>query len=251
MCLIKTSTNLILKASIFICFVTTIFCSCISREVGNASTSAKTYLSKQYTLESKNISKHFDYPYFLDLKLTSLNKYINDSVLNLKNVSDTLSLKNKCNDSSVKENCITIDYNIINETKEYINILFYVEIHYPQKNFSTYTFKTVNYDIKSNSVIIYKDIFKANSLEKILNIINQEINNNINSGDMRYECFTVTLNDFKEAKNDFILQNQEIDFYFKDCVMCPSFVGSHNISIPKSRFKDLINTDFLTIIHKN
>ena len=55
------------------------------------------------------------------------------------------------------------------------------------------------------------------------------------AGDLYYDCWEITADDFFEYKNNFVINDTYIEYYFDDCVICPSYTGSYSIKIPLER----------------
>ena len=49
---------------------------------------------------------------------------------------------------------------------------------------------------------------------------------------MFYDCWTISDDDFFDAKNNFVINDDTVEYYFDDCVICPSYTGTYSIKIP-------------------
>ena len=49
---------------------------------------------------------------------------------------------------------------------------------------------------------------------------------------MYYDCWAISADDFFDAKNNFVINDDVVEFYFDDCVICPSYTGTYSIQIP-------------------
>ena len=78
----------------------------------------------------------------------------------------------------------------------------------------------------------YKDFFLNDSETDFTNILNHEISSKINKGDLYYDCWELSLDNFLNHKNNFVLNETYVEYYFDDCVMCPSYTGSYSVKIP-------------------
>ena len=74
--------------------------------------------------------------------------------------------------------------------------------------------------------------FNKGSKDEMLALINEKIIQKINNSEMYYECWELSDTDFFESKNNFVINDNNVEFYFDDCVMCPSYTGSYSIEVP-------------------
>ncbi|MEO5790373.1 DUF3298 domain-containing protein [Gelidibacter sp.] len=63
-------------------------------------------------------------------------------------------------------------------------------------------------------------------------LINEKITQKIKNSEQYYESWEISDTDFFDVKNNFVINDQTVDFYFDDCVMCPSYKGSYSIELP-------------------
>ena len=75
---------------------------------------------------------------------------------------------------------------------------------------------------------------------EVFKTINATITQGINSGELYYDCWEVSEGDFKAYKNNFVINNDMIEFYFDDCVICPSYTGTYAIEIPIKKLMHLL-----------
>ena len=95
----------------------------------------------------------------------------------------------------------------------------------------SFSFDCFNFNLEKGVFMNYEDVFTQGSEEELLGIVNDRISNSIKLGNMYYDCWEVDINDFLSAKNNFVLNDNYVEFYFDDCVMCPSYTGTYSIEI--------------------
>ncbi|NEV94989.1 DUF3298 domain-containing protein [Psychroflexus sp. YR1-1] len=122
-----------------------------------------------------------------------------------------------------------------------VSVLFYKENFYSGAMHPSYSFDCFNFDLNRGVFMTYEDFFNQGS-EELVSIINESINTKIGKGDMYYECWEVSSDDFFTSKNNFVLNDTYVEFYFDDCVICPSYTGTYSIKLPL--------TDLLSVLKK-
>ena len=221
------------------------------KEVKDDALAVQKYLeSRRFRKETEGYIIDFCYPYLkenLDVKFKLFNDHVKNDVLKLPEIEQNIieSQELLCDTSNVKLNSEhrVADYKVFLQNEKELSVLFYLENHYTHTKSTYYTFKTVNFDIKKGKLLNFEDFFDEDDTQEALDIINMEISTSIRNGDMFYECFTVSKEDFDNAKNDFVFKDNSIIFYFNDCVMCPAFVGTYEIEIPLERFKPILKKE--------
>ncbi len=78
----------------------------------------------------------------------------------------------------------------------------------------------------------YEDFFIQGSEEELRNILNETLSGKIQKGDVFYDCWDITSDDFFRYKNNFVVDDQRVEYYFEDCVICPSYTGQYSVEIP-------------------
>lgn len=204
-------------------------------------------IHKEFHKEEDSYTIDFQYPLLNEKynpKFEVFNTYVQKELIELPEIEnnileaqellcDTLSTK------PVRAHRIA-EYKIYQQNEEHLSVLFYLENHYLHTKSAYYTFKTVNFDKIKGKLLNFEDYFLPGSTDEVLGIVNSEIKKKIDSGEFFYECFEVSPEDFENAKNDFVVNDDNIVFYFNDCVMCPSFVGTYSIQIPIDQFKPVL-----------
>ncbi|WP_179006707.1 DUF3298 domain-containing protein [Winogradskyella forsetii] len=198
----------------------------------------KLILDKHYLVEKKDYTINFNYPLLNEsYKPTNrnFNDFINDYYVNItKTEADILESKLLCDSITSKtfREERLIDYKIYNVNDQLISVLFYKENFYSGAMHPSYAFDCFNFDLESGVFMAYEDFFNQGSEEELVEIINETINKEIGKGEMYYECWDISSDDFFVSKNNFVLNETYIEFYFDDCVMCPSYTGVYAIELP-------------------
>ncbi|MFD2915801.1 RsiV family protein [Psychroserpens luteus] len=194
-------------------------------------------IDKRYLVEKKDYTINFNYPLLNEtLKPTNrnFNEFINEYYVNVtKTESDILENKSLCDSieaSKFREERF-IDYKIYNVNDQLVSVLFYKENFYSGAMHPSYSFDGFNFDLNRGVFMTYEDFFNEGSEEELVVIINEKINEQIGKGEMYYDCWELSPDDFFESKNNFVLNDTYVEFYFDDCVMCPSYTGTYSIEI--------------------
>lgn len=195
-------------------------------------------ISKSFFKEGDKFKIDFEYPYLNEKVKPSygnFNEYIQKHYLDIKGVEkQIMDEKRLCDSMGIphgNEKRI-VEYKIYNLNDRLISVLFYKENHYAGAPHSSYTFETLNFDLEQSTFMKYEDFFNNGSEEELREILNALLRQKINSGDMYYDCWAISADDFFNAKNNFVITDEAAEFYFDDCVICPSYTGTYSINIP-------------------
>lgn len=205
-------------------------------------------IDKKYLKEKKDYTINFKYPLLNEsYKPTNrnFNEFINEYYISItKTESDILENKLLCDSIEAKtfREERFIDYKIYNVNDQLVSILFYKENFYNGAMHPSYSFDCFNFDLNSGVFMTYEDFFNQGSEEELVDLINKNINAQIGKGDLYYDCWEVSLDDFYDSKNNFVLNDTYVEFYFDDCVVCPSYTGTYSIELPL--------TDLLSVLKK-
>ncbi|WP_028872184.1 RsiV family protein [Psychroserpens burtonensis] len=198
----------------------------------------KLIIDKRYLIDKKDYTINFRYPLLNEsMKPTNrnFNEFMNEYYVNVtKTESDILESKLLCDSievSKFREERF-IDYKIYNVNDQLVSVLFYRENYYSGAMHPSYSFDGFNFDLNRGVFMTYEDFFNQGSEEDLVIIINKKINEQIGKGDLYYDCWELSPNDFFESKNNFVLNDTYVEFYFDDCVMCPSYTGTYSIELP-------------------
>lgn len=205
-------------------------------------------IDKKYLVEKEDYTINFKYPLLNETYKPSnrnFNEFINDYYVNItKTEADILESKLLCDSIEAKtfREERFIDYKIYNVNDQLVSVLFYKENFYSGAMHPSYSFDCFNFDLNRGVFMTYEDFFNQGSEEEFVSIINESINTKIGKGDMYYECWEISSDDFFTSKNNFVLNDTYVEFYFDDCVICPSYTGTYSIELPL--------TDLLSVLKK-
>lgn len=198
----------------------------------------KLIIDKKYIIEKKDYVINFKYPTLNESFKTThqnFNDFIENNYVNVtKTESDIVENKLLCDSIEAKKfrEERFIDYKIYNVNDQLLSILFYKENFYSGAMHPSYSFDCFNFDLNKGAFMTYEDFFIQGSEDELLVIINEKINERIQEGELYYDCWELSSNDFFEAKNNFVLNDTYIEFYFDDCIICPSYTGNYSIELP-------------------
>ena len=198
----------------------------------------KLIIDKNYVIDRQDYTINFKYPQ-LDTSLKASNQNFNDFIQNYyvnikKTVADIKESQQLCDSISAinfREERF-IDYKIYIINDQLVSVLFYKESFYSGGIHPSYSFDCFNFDLNKGSFMTYEDFFNKGSEDEMLALINEKIIQKINNSEMYYECWELSDTDFFESKNNFVINDNNVEFYFDDCVMCPSYTGSYSIEVP-------------------
>ncbi|WP_040278890.1 DUF3298 domain-containing protein [Psychroserpens damuponensis] len=193
---------------------------------------------KKYLVEKNDYTINFRYPLLnesVNPIYQNFNTFINNYYVNVTQTElDILENKSLCDSieaSKFREERF-IDYKIYNVNDQLLSVLFYKENFYSGAMHPSYSFDAFNFDFNSGDFMTYENFFNQGSEDDLVILINKSINEKISKGDLYYDCWELSPEDFFESKNNFVLNDTYIEFYFDDCVMCPSYTGSYSIKLP-------------------
>ncbi len=204
---------------------------------------------KRYVLDTEDFTIKFNYPLLNEsLKPTNrnFNDFINDYYVNVaKTISDIKESKLLCDSISAKNfrEERFIDYKIYNVNDQLVSVLFYKENFYSGAIHPTYSFDCFNFNLNTGVFMTYEDFFVQGSEDELLAVINNKITEKLRKGDLYYDCWELSSYDFFESKNNFVINDTYLEFYFDDCVICPSYTGTYSIELPL--------TDLLSVLKKS
>lgn len=195
-------------------------------------------ISKSFLKVDDGYTLDFKYPYLNEKvrpQYESFNEYITEHFLDAKEVENQiLEEKRLCDSLGIpkEHEKRMVDYKVYNLNDRLISVLFYKENHYTGAAHAAYTFESLNFDLERAVFMDFEDFFDDGSEEELREILNELLTKKINSGQMYYDCWTITEDDFFDAKNNFVINDDVVEFYFDDCVICPSYTGTYSIQIP-------------------
>ena len=202
-------------------------------------------VDKRFTKEADQFVLDYKYPYlnedanpqFKVFNDAFQEKYLNIEKTENEILDDREMLCDSINGSIQKDKRI-MNYKVYQSKNDLLSILIYKENYYSGMKHSTYSFDCLNFDLKKQQFLGFDAIFKPGSHGVILNKINTIITTKINKGEMYYDCWEITEGDFGVYKDNFVIKDDAILYYFDDCVVCPSYTGTYYVSIP---IKDIMD----------
>lgn len=203
-------------------------------------------ISKSFLKQGEDYTLDFKYPYLNEKirpQFENFNEYISKYYLDAEGVERQIKEEKRLCDSLgiPKQNELRkVDYKIYNLNDRLISVLFYKENHYTGAAHPAYSFETMNFDLERAVFMNYEDFFNEGSEEELREILNTLLKEKINSGEMYYDCWAISADDFFDAKNNFVINDDVAEFYFDDCVICPSYTGTYSIAIPLKRLMPVL-----------
>ncbi len=198
----------------------------------------KLIIDKSYIKNNKDYTINFKYP-LLNESIKPTNKNFNDLMneyyVNVaKTIADIKENKSLCDSITAKNYREErfIDYKIYNVNDQLVSVLFYKENFYSGTMHPSYSFDCFNFNLNKGVFMTFEDFFVQGSEDELLDIINKKITQKIGKGELYYDCWEIEDYDFFASKNNFVINDTYIEFYFDDCVMCPSYTGTYSIELP-------------------
>ena len=199
----------------------------------------KLLADKSYFKETDFYVLDFKYPFLnqnLSPKHINFNEYISKKYLNVQEVEaqileDKELLCDTLRIHQTREKRI-VNYKIYNVNEQLVSVLFYKENYYSGAMHPSFTFDCLNFDLERGIFMNYEDFFSQGSEEELRKIINETIFEKINTGELFYDCWEITQDDFFRYKNNFVVDDASVTFYFEDCVICPAYTGEYSILVP-------------------
>ncbi|RXJ49445.1 RsiV family protein [Gelidibacter gilvus] len=216
----------------------------------------KLIIDKTYQIQQPDYTINFKYPQLdetLKASNRNFNEFINDYYVNIKQtVSDIEASKMLCDSIEAinfREDRF-IDYKIYIVNDQLVSVLFYKEDFYSGAMHPSYSFDCFNFDLNKGVFMTYEDFFNPGSEDELLRIMNDKIIEKIQNSELYYDCWELSPSDFFESKNNFVINDNQVEFYFDDCVMCPSYTGSYSIELPLVELLSVLkksNANLLTL----
>ncbi|WP_179320326.1 RsiV family protein [Winogradskyella helgolandensis] len=195
-------------------------------------------IDKNYRIEKPDYVINFKYPLLNESfspNNRNFNDFINDYYINIKKTEQEI-LESKLLCDSIEAIAFReerfIDYKIYNVNDQLISVLFYKENFYTGAMHPSFSFDGFNFDLNKGVFMTYKNFFVQDSEAELVNILNENIKKQIGKGDLYYDCWEVSIDDFITSKNNFVLNDTYVEFYFDDCIICPSYTGTYSIELP-------------------
>ena len=203
-------------------------------------------IDKNEVIDTKDFTINFTYPLLnetLNPRNRTFNNFINDYYANVtKTISEINESKSLCDSIEAKtfREERFIDYKIYIVNDQLVSVLFYKENFYSGAMHPSYSFDCFNFNQTKGVFMKFEDFFVEGSEDELLAMINTKINKEIKKGAMYYDCWEVATPDFFESKNNFVVNDTFLEYYFDDCVMCPSYTGTYSIQLPLMEVMSLL-----------
>ena len=184
----------------------------------------------------------FTYPYLneeLKASYHNFNEYLEETYMDIAGVEASILEDKELICDTLRINRFKekrfVDYKIYNLNASLISVLFYKENYYSGTLHPSYTFDCLNFDLERSVFMGYEDFFNEGTEEEMTQILNEVLREKINSGDIYFDCWEITFDDFFEYKDNFVVDDAKVEYYFDDCVICPSYTGTFSVEIPLER----------------
>ena len=86
----------------------------------------------------------------------------------------------------------------------------------------------------------YEDFFNDGTEEEMTKILTEVITEQFYEGDMSYACWQISFDHFFEYKDNFVINDYNVEYYCDDCVICPSYTGTYSVIIPLERLLPIL-----------
>ncbi len=204
-------------------------------------------IMKNFQKEADLYTLDFHYPLLNDkikASYNNFNQYITDNYVDVIGTKASILEDAELICDTIATNRFrekrTIDYKIFNVNDKLISVLFYKENFYRGSLHPTLSFNCMNFDLEQSVFMNYEDFFTEGSEEDLRKILNTLLVEKMAIGDLYYDCWEITADDFFEYKDNFVLNETYVEYYFDDCVICPSYTGSYSIKIPLERLMSVL-----------
>ena len=207
----------------------------------------KLVISKTFKKDEDLYLIDFKYPYLnenIKPSYHNFNEYLEETYMNITGVESSI-LEDKeliCDTLRInrfRERRI-VDYKIYDLNEQLISVLFYKENYYSGTLHPSYTFDCLNFDLERSVFMNYEDFFNEGSEEEMKKILNEVLSEKMNSGEIYYDCWEISFEDFFEYKDNFVVNDRKVEYYFDDCVVCPSYTGTFSVAIPLEKLLPIL-----------
>jgi len=132
-----------------------------------------------------------------------------------------------------------VDFKIYKQNNAFTSLLLMKGDYIDNNPYPEYSFFSVNYDFENNKLLEFEDVFDLNHKKQLVDLMNTRINKLGN-------CNPISIRVFENYKNNFVIKDDSIKFYFDECVMCKDHHREYAIEIPLSSIKsNMIITSLL------
>jgi len=204
-------------------------------------------LSKSFLKDEDCYLITFKYPYLnegINQSHANFNSYLEKDYLDIEGVEKAILEKGEvvCDSTRTRDDRSKkmVDYKIFSLDDKLISVLFYNETYYHRKPYPSYSFDSFNYDLVNSKFMKYEDFFNTGSEEELREILNEVLSKKIKSGEIYYDCWEISAEDFYSSKDNFVINNLTVEYFFDDCVICPAYTGTFSVSIPLELLKPVL-----------
>lgn len=150
-------------------------------------------------------------------------------------------MNNSChvvlNDSEITNQYV--DYKLYQQNESFLSVLLLKGDYLSNNSYPKFSFYTMNYNFKTDTLLGFDDMFTSSSKDVFIKLMNTQLNKLGN-------CRSITEDVFENYKNNFVINNDYIKFYFDECVMCDDHHREYAIEIPLNEIKGkMIVSDLL------
>ncbi len=204
-------------------------------------------ISKSFIKDEDCYLIAFQYPYLnenVKESYANFNNYLEKNYLDIKGVEKAILEEGEvvCDSTQTLTNRSrkVVNYKIFSLNDKLISVLFYNESYYYGTFHPSYSFDCLNFDLSRSTFMKYEDFFNIGSEEELREILNEVLTKQIKSGDIYYDCWEISAEDFYSSKDNFVINNLSVEYFFDDCVICPAYTGTFSVSIPLELLKPVL-----------
>jgi len=193
-------------------------------------------VSKELIVTEDLYELNFRYPYLDSEHSSVFNTYIADRYLNLEKIANQIldDKEQQCNvfKGACDKDLKYLDFAVFSLQEELLSVVLYEENYYAGAAHATYRFDCLNFDLNKGKLLRFNDIFIDKADHFVFLKLNQKIQELRGLGELFYECWELDKANFLNYKNNFVVNEDTIRYYFDDCVICPSFTGAYFVDLP-------------------
>lgn len=200
---------------------------------------------KRVTGEANGVNYNFNYPSIFSVDNKNYSLFNNEVTNKIKEGKFKIgfghSTPSMCNQPIVND-LITnqyTDFKLYNENKTYLSLLLLKADYLNNYTYPQYSFHTINYNLKSQTLIEFDDLFTESTKGLFVKLLNSSYNKLGN-------CETISADVFDTYRNNFVISSSAIKFYFDECLMCSDHHREYAVEIPlKEIDKSMILLDIM------
>ncbi len=193
-------------------------------------------IAKSFHILEDLFELNYRYPYLDDESYDVFNRYITDNYLNIEKTTNQILDDKEMTCNIIPGGCDRdlkfLDFKIHSLQEDILSILLYQENYYAGVAHSSYSFNCLNFNLDKGEFLKFDDFFIKGADAFVFKKLNEKISSGLQTGDLYYECWELSKEDFETYKDNFVVNENHIVYYFDDCVICPSFTGTYSVEIP-------------------